>query len=83
MLKVGFFFIYTSHNLKSTQENILFRNFFIAPKQNHNSISSRANLLMEFDLLRTAIKKLDDTLPQYIDDNNILHPTTRNIIRCT
>lgn len=45
--------------------------FFLSMLEN-DYMSSRANLLMEFDLPRTAIKKLDDTLPQYVDDNNIL-----------
>lgn len=45
--------------------------YFLAMLEN-DYMSSRANLLLEFDLPRTAIKKLDDLLPYTVDANNIL-----------
>ena len=39
MRLVGIFFIYMSKNLKSTQKNILFGNFFIKANQKRNSIT--------------------------------------------
>nr|DAP11420.1 MAG TPA: hypothetical protein [Caudoviricetes sp.] len=37
MLKVGFFFIYTSKNLKSTQKIYYLENYFIKSEQADNS----------------------------------------------
>lgn len=45
--------------------------YFLSMLEN-DYMSSRANLLLEFDLPRTAIKKLDDLLPYTVDANNIL-----------
>jgi hypothetical protein len=44
---------------------------FIAMVEN-DYMSSRANLLMEFDIPKTAIRKLDYYIPETINENDLI-----------